>query len=213
MHPPRSARWPCYLARGPKAEAECCSTSMELVSAVCCGRCSRPRMLLTAQHPHLLLLDFPVTPEAWGLATSIHRQVKSVWELKSHGVNVDQCEMGVRGCIFLSSCLSSMLFAGTIASFSFSENILRNQTVYHKAMASSVIYHLNICSPFLVLPSSYLTSTSLGFCFHKLLVLKRSLWVLSYRKPILREKAVKNRPEGESQNRKQRIYLVERHKR
>lgn len=170
-------------------------------ASLCCGRCSQPPVWLTAQEPQLLLAPGLLCYH-WGLRfCHIHAYAnqKCLGAQFPWGKCWPMSAGGERICFSLF--LSILHAAWRHKSFiqlrwrhSQKQNGLSQVTV------SSVIYPLSICSPFMALLSFYLTSTSLGLYFHKLLALKLSLQVLSYRKPNPREKAITQRPDGESQN-------------
>ena len=125
MHPPRSARLLCCLIRGTEGKAERYSPIVELVSAVCCGRCS--------QHPHV-----SHSTAASALACSWTSLSPLRLEILPHPcicpseMSGSSNPMGQMLIHVSSSHLSSPLLGGTLTSFSFAEDILRNKTVYHK---------------------------------------------------------------------------------
>lgn len=211
MQPPRCAHSPCYLAGETKAKAESYCTTME---------CSRLSAVAAFPVPHAVLSTAassvaPGLPRhPWAMRccptlayTNKKRQGAHVpWGKRWPMWDTDEriqfpLRLSILHAIWRPSSFIQLLWRHF------------EKPVSHKAMASSVTYLLNTCPPFLALSSFHLASTSLAFPLRKLLALKLSLQVLSDRKPILQEKAIQDRPDGESQTHKQKISLVEHHTR
>lgn len=146
-----------------------------VVSVTCCGRCMFPNSFAAHRHNTVTSYHAPELPcHHWSMkwCHSYEYSYQKCQEAQGLWGKGDQCEMGRRGFVSLSSGPSSILFGGMIASFSFAEDILRNQAA-SLSKSYSQLYFLRFV--LLSRPRLFfffnLTSTSLGFHFHKLLAL------------------------------------------